>query len=196
MNTNLFKKVINKINSFEKKKIKFKLVLFGTKSFLFFKNFNYKIIKYIKNKGDKLKFNNILKIIKNLIQMYKKSKIDHIYVANNYFKNKLSQIPRIKKILPLLQSTTKIKRKINYIYEPKSISLFNFIFKKFIFTEIYQSFLENLSCEQAARMLAMKNATDNSNNMVENLRIIFNKARQFNVTQELNEIVSGASAIL
>ncbi|WP_343189463.1 ATP synthase F1 subunit gamma [Buchnera aphidicola] len=197
LNNNLFKKILNKINKYKKKNISSKLFIFGLKGYLFFKNNNCNIIKYINNIQETPNYKEIFPYLKKIFYMYKKFFFDHIFLANNYFENKIIQIPKIKQILPFKKKKKNIYKNIkNYLYEPNKKYLLNKIFKKYFITKIYHSFLENSSCEQASRMISMKNATDNSNNMIKNLQVLFNKIRQSNVTQELNEIVSGASAIL
>ncbi|UNB92289.1 MAG: ATP synthase F1 subunit gamma [gamma proteobacterium endosymbiont of Trioza apicalis] len=193
LNINLFKKILINIKKLNKKNIKVKIFLIGSKAFQFFNLFNIKIISKIENIGDKPKLTKIIKLIKIIISLYNEGKLDKIYIANNIFINTLSQTPQIKQILPLLFLKKINKKNIcyNYIYESNSIKTINIILNMYIESQIYKNIIENLLSEQAARMIAMKSATENANSLIKELKLIYNKIRQTNITQEIAEIFSG-----
>ncbi|KAF0689628.1 ATP synthase subunit beta, mitochondrial, partial [Aphis craccivora] len=134
--------------------------------------------------------------IQIILEKYQNNEIDKIFIAYNKFHNKLSQYPIITQLLPLSPEKNVLnKEKWDYLYEPESKLILDTLFDRYIESQIYQSILENIASEQAARMVAMKTATDNSSNRIKELRLVYNKVRQANITQELNEIIAGASAV-
>lgn len=197
LNTNLFKKTLLKIESFTKKNISCDLILFGQKSLLAFKSFGDSILSQISNLGEKPDLLKFLGSIRIILEQYQKNKIDQIFIAYNKFQNKMIQHPKIDQLLPLCRTHTKniSSKKWDYLYEPESKLILNTLFDRYIESKIYQSVLENIASEQAARMIAMKTATDNSSDRIQELKVTYNKVRQANITQELTEIISGASAV-
>ncbi|MBZ2279436.1 F0F1 ATP synthase subunit gamma, partial [Buchnera aphidicola] len=139
----------------------------------------------------------LLKITEIIFQKYKNYNLDKIFLAYNKFHNKLLQRPVVSQLLPVLNidSPSFQKKKWDYLYEPESKLILDTLFERYIKSQLYQSLLENIASEQAARMVAMKNATDNSSDVIAELKLIYNKVRQSNITQELTEIIAGASAI-
>ncbi|WP_422667482.1 F0F1 ATP synthase subunit gamma [Buchnera aphidicola] len=199
LNTNLFKKSILKIEDWKKNNVLCDLILFGLKSFSFFSLYNENILSKKSNIGDHPILLELVSDVKIILKKYQNNEIDRIYIAYNKFHNKLLQYPTINQLLPLGNSKSKnsaIKtKKWDYLYEPESKLILNLLFERYIESQVYQSILENIASEQAARMVAMKTATDNSGNVIKDLQLIYNKVRQSNITQELTEIVAGASAV-
>jgi len=194
-NSNLFKKSIDFIKKNIKEKIKIQLFLFGKKAIRFFKkNFKKSISIHYKIKTiENLEEYN--QITNPLIKLYKKNKINQIFIAFNKFKNSITYHPTINKLLPLEKKNRKDKRKkSDYLYEPNSIKILDTVLNHYINIKIYQAYLSNFSSEQSARMLSMKTASDNSNNIIKKLNLNYNKTRQTNITQELTEIISGSSS--
>ncbi|CAL4317560.1 F0F1 ATP synthase subunit gamma [Buchnera aphidicola] len=198
LNTNLFKQVLFKIQDFAKINIPCDLILFGLKSLSVFKLYSGSIISSVTKLGEKPEISKLIGSIKIFLEKYQKNEIDRVFIAYNKFQNKLLQYPTISQLLPL-HSEKKIlyKKKINwdYLYEPESKLILDTLFDRYIESQIYQGILENIASEQAARMVAMKTATDNSGNRIQELQLVYNKIRQANITQELTEIISGASAV-
>jgi F-type H+-transporting ATPase subunit gamma len=131
-----------------------------------------------------------------MLDAYSDAKIDRLFLVNNEFINTMTQKPEVNQLLPLqAEASTKLKHTWDYLYEPNAKELLDGLLMRYIESQVYQAVVENAACEQAARMIAMKSATDNAGDMIDDLQLIYNKARQSAITQELSEIVSGASAV-
>lgn len=198
LNTNLFKKVLLQIQSLEKNNISCQLILFGLKSLSVFKLYGNSIISTMCNIGENPDLSKLIGHIKIFLEKYQDKEIDKIFIAYNKFHNKMSQHPIVAQLLPLSseENTSFIKKiKWDYLYEPESKLILDTLFDRYIESQVYQSILENIASEQAARMIAMKTATDNSNNCIKELQLVYNKIRQSNITQELTEIIAGSSAL-
>ncbi|CAL4317577.1 ATP synthase gamma chain [Buchnera aphidicola (Eriosoma lanigerum)] len=194
LNSILFKKILINMQRYAEKNIKCKLVVFGSKGFQFFNKLQCNIISYMNQINNKINLSELLGNIHILLQEYKNNNIDKIFIAYNHFQNTMIQIPKLNILLPIINNNqNKNSIKWDYIYEPNAKMVLNTLLDRFIESQIYQSILENLVSEQAARMLSMKNATDNSNNFIKELQLNYNKARQSSITQELIEIISGSN---
>ena len=131
-----------------------------------------------------------------MLDAYAEQKIDRLYLASNEFVNTMTQVPTVAQILPLEASEDQaLKHHWDYLYEPDAKELLDGLFTRYIESQVYQAVVENLACEQAARMVAMKNATENAGQLISDLQLVYNKARQAAITQELAEIVGGAAAV-
>ncbi|CAL4317594.1 ATP synthase gamma chain [Buchnera aphidicola (Eriosoma grossulariae)] len=196
LNTNLFKKILLYIEKYSKKNITFKLIIFGSKGWKFFNDLNINILGGMTGIHEKINISELLGHIHIFLKEYNQKSIDKISIAYNHFYNTMIQKPKIINLLPINQTIQQDAiTRWDYIYEPNSKILLDTLLNRFIESQIYQSILENLTSEQAARMIAMKTATDNSSNVIKELKLIYNKARQSSITQELIEIISGASVI-
>ncbi|QCI20759.1 F0F1 ATP synthase subunit gamma [Buchnera aphidicola (Hyperomyzus lactucae)] len=197
LNTNLFKQVLFKIQKFAKINIPCDLILFGLKSLSVFKACGSNILSQVTHLGENPNVLELIKSVKIILEEYQRQHIDKIFIAYNKFYNKMLQQPKIIQLLPLsrinLQNVS--SKKWDYLYEPESKLILDTLFNRYIESQVYQSILENIASEQAARMIAMKTATDNSANRIKELQLVYNKVRQANITQELTEIVAGASAV-
>lgn len=198
LNVNLFKHFIKYLLEFKNKNINVKSVLIGKKAAIFAKRINLNVTGSITNLGDKPQVSDLLGIIKIMINLYMSKKIDSVYLLYNKFINTMTQCPVYEKVIPI---QSKIfdhdgnKRYWNYLYEPEPEKLLELLMKRYIESLVYQSLVENIACEQAARMVAMKSATDNAGDLINTFKLMYNKARQASITQELSEIVAGAEAI-
>ncbi|CAL4317580.1 F0F1 ATP synthase subunit gamma [Buchnera aphidicola] len=198
LNTNLFKKVLIKIKKYSEKNVISDLIIFGVKGFNFFNKCSGNIITSVTNVGDKPSLSDFTHAIKIILQMYKNKVIDKLFLANNEFNNTIIYTPMINQLLPLLKKDIKkegLCQKWDYLYEPDSNLLLDFLLNRYVESQIYQGILENIASEQSARMIAMKMATDNSGKIIKELKLIYNKTRQASITRELTEIISGASAV-
>jgi len=202
LNTNLFKQVLFKIQKFTKMSVVCDLILFGLKSLSVFKSCSSMILSQVNNIGDSPKLSDFIGSINEVLEKYKKNQIDQILIAYNVFQNKILQCPTVSQLLPLsiknfknFKNSDMKSKKWDYLYEPESKIILDVLFNRYIESQVYQSILENVASEQASRMVAMKTATDNSKNRITELKLIYNKARQSSITQELTEIVSGAAAV-
>jgi F-type H+-transporting ATPase subunit gamma len=197
LNTNLFKKTLENSIYWKNKNVETKLCLIGKKAASFFKSIGSdNILAVITNLGETPTVAELIGGIRIMIDEYKKNNIDRIFIAYNHFVNSIIQKPTVKQILPLLPDETKdYKYSWDYIYEEDPQKLLGSLIERYLESQIYQALTENNACEQAARMLAMKNATDNAKNIIDELQLVYNKARQATITQEISEIIGGASAV-
>ncbi|WP_367680444.1 F0F1 ATP synthase subunit gamma [Candidatus Fukatsuia anoeciicola] len=202
LNINLFKKLLAEMQNWLEKGIKCNLALIGLKAVSFFRSFINNgipgnIIAEVTGIRDNPLLSELIGLVKVMLQAYDKGHLDKLYIVNNKFINTLSQEPQIIQLLPLVPiKKNKLEKKSwDYLYEPDSKILLDKLLRRYLESQVYQGVVENLASEQASRMVAMKAATDNSSNFIKELQLIYNKARQANITQELIEIVGGASAV-
>ncbi|WWO97539.1 MAG: F0F1 ATP synthase subunit gamma [Candidatus Dasytiphilus stammeri] len=197
LNSNLFKKLFINISKWSNKGINCKLAIIGYKGLSFLNSFNKKNVIAHSGAGEIASLSRLIGPIKVLLNAYHKKDIDRIYLVNNQLINLISQLPQIIQLLPLTITKNQLFNSKNwdYLYEPKAKSLLNILLERYIESQVYQRLVENLACEQAARMVAMKTATDNGYNLINEMQIVYNKVRQANITQEITEIVSGAAAV-
>lgn len=197
LNINLFKKLLNEMKEWNDKGVSVDLALIGSKGASFFSSVGANIVAQVTGMGDSPSVSELIGPVKVMLQAYDEGRLDRLFVANNRFVNTMSQSPEVRQLLPLPASEDEdIKSKTwDYLYEPDPKSLLDTLLRRYVESQVYQSVVENLTSEQAARMVAMKAATDNGGELIKELQLVYNKARQASITQELTEIVSGASAV-
>lgn len=198
LNSNLFKTLLEDISHWKKKRIKVELALIGAKAVSFFNSVEYNVCAQITGITDQPILSELTCPLKVMLKAYDGFHLDKIYIVSNKFINTMLQIPRIVQILPFQTTSNKEhhnKKIWDYIYESDSKTLLDNLLHRYLESQVYQGILENIASEQAARMVAMKSATDNSSSLINDLQLIYNKARQSRITQELTEIVSGADAV-
>lgn len=197
LNINLFKKLLGEMKDWSDKGVEVDLALIGSKAVGFFNSIGANIVTQVTGMGDTPTLSDLIGPVKVMLQAFDENRLDKIYIVNNKFINTMSQSPQILQLLPLPASEdSDIKSKSwDYLYEPDPKSLLDILLRRYIESQVYQGVVENLASEQAARMVAMKAATDNGGNLIKELQLVYNKARQASITQELTEIVSGASAV-
>jgi F-type H+-transporting ATPase subunit gamma len=196
LNTNLFKVVLGSIQEWQAKEAEVSLVTLGKKASAFFKNVNVEIAAHASDLGEKPQIEDLIGSIKVMLDAYREENIDLVYIVYNNFVNTMSQVPVLEQLLPLPETDDEEVRDIwDYIYEPDAVSLLDTVLTRYIEADVYHAVLENLASEHAARMIAMKNATDNAGDLIDELTLVFNKARQAAITQEISEIVGGAAAV-
>ncbi|QJC28354.1 ATP synthase F1 subunit gamma [Enterobacteriaceae endosymbiont of Plateumaris braccata] len=197
-NNNLLKLLLNDIKKWKEKSINIKSAVIGYKGLFFLKKNNIQILSQIINfKINDINISKIIDIIKYMLNLYKISHIDKLFIVYNKYVNTIIQTPKIFQLLPLSLNDTQGGNieKNNYLYEPNFSTIINHVLNKYIQLQIYNFFLENLVGEYASRIIAMKIATDNADFFIKDLQLLYNKVRQSNITQELNEIITGASAM-
>jgi F-type H+-transporting ATPase subunit gamma len=146
--------------------------------------------------GDAPKVADMIGTIKVMLDAYEEGRIDRLFLVENEFVNSMTQKPQVTQLIPVVASATdSIKHHWDYLYEPESKEVIDALMQRYIESIIYQGAVENVACEMAARMVAMKSASDNAGTMIDDLKLIYNKARQAAITQEISEIVAGASAV-
>ena len=197
LNHLLFRKVIVDMQKQEEKGIGIDLCLIGNKASTMFKKMGGNIVAQASHLGDKPSVGDLIGIVKLMLDKYKEGSIDALKLCYNKFINTMKQEPQIQQALPLVPSTNDESGKYlwDYIYEPDSITLLDMLMTRYIESQVYQAVVENSACEQAARMVAMKSATDNAGDIIDELQLAYNKARQAIITREISEIVSGADAL-
>ena len=195
LNINLFRKVLQKMQEFEKQGIGVKVVLLGSKAAGYFNHSNIDVMASHSGFGDDPKPEKLVGAIKVMTDAFLNGELDEIYLSCNVFKNTMVQIPNVSQLLPLEQDQEAAKHHWDYLYEPEPEAILKVVLDRYVVQMVYQAVLENLASEQAARMVAMKAATDNAEALVNDLQLEYNKARQAGITMELNDIVSGASAV-
>lgn len=198
LNTRLFYDVLHTIKALHKKHIAVELILMGNKAINYFSKLPFTIQHKIPNLTEKPTMQDFLALAALLADRYRKQATDSIYFAYNIFVNSLAQKPCVDQILPLpklIDDLVNDNAQWDYDYESDEVLLLHNLFLRYLEDMLYQANLENIAAEQAARMIAMKNATDNANNLVDELNLIYNKLRQANITNEINEIIAGAESI-
>lgn len=197
LNSNLLKSVLKHIKNLSDQDINFSLALLGNKGFNFFRRFGGNIVANVSNLGDSPSLTDLIGIVNIMLNAYLSNEIDSLYLCFNEFINKMRYEPLIQQVLPLSYPDEERSQKYwDYIYEPDEAQLLlDKLLTRYIESQIYRGVIENIACEQAARMIAMKNATDNARDLINELSLIYHKARQATITQELSEIVAGASVL-
>ncbi len=196
LNTNLFKSTVQSMKEWHDQEIDIDLCLIGSKAASFFRSFGGNVSAAISQLGDEPNIADLIGGIKVMLDAYDEGRIDRLFVVYNRFVNTMTQKPINIQLLPLKpDEDTELKHHWDYIYEPDAKALLDGLLVRYIESQVYQAVVENNACEQAARMIAMKSATDNAGELINELQLVYNKARQAAITQEISEIVSGAAAV-
>jgi F-type H+-transporting ATPase subunit gamma len=198
LNTNLLREALLKVRSFKEQGHEVDLCVIGRKGQAFFNRFGGKVLASVANLGDTPHLKDLLGSVKVMLDAFYEGKIDALHIVYNEFVNTMTQKPSIKQLLPLpkaKEDEKKLGHHWDYIYEPDSKELLDMLLERYIELQVYQGVVENIACEQAAKMIAMKNATDNALELIKQFQLAYNKARQSAITQELAEIVGGTAAL-
>ncbi|OBU23048.1 MULTISPECIES: F0F1 ATP synthase subunit gamma [Photobacterium] len=198
LNINLFKKAINDVQTWSEKGAEVDLALIGAKATAFFNNYGGNVTAQVSGLGDSPTVDELIGTVGVMLKKYDEGQLDRLYLVYNQFVNTMVQEPVIDQLLPLPKSEDEEMQRNHswdYIYEPEPQPLLDALLVRYVESQVYQGVVENLASEQAARMVAMKAATDNAGDLIDDLQLVYNKARQAAITQELSEIVSGASAV-
>ncbi|MEE4191078.1 MAG: F0F1 ATP synthase subunit gamma [Halieaceae bacterium] len=196
LNINLFKAAIRSMKEWDDQGVPVDLCLIGAKAAGFFGSFGGNIVAATRDLGEEPLLADLIGSVKTMLDAFADGNIDKLYLVSNEFVNTMTQNPHVEQILPLVaEESDEMTHHWDYIYEPEARDLLDGLLARYIESLVYQAVVENGACEQAARMLAMKNATDNAGELIDDLQLIYNKARQAAITQELSEIVGGAAAI-
>lgn len=198
LNINLFKSALNDMKQWSANGAKVDLALIGSKASNFFERHGAKVKAHVSGLGDSPSVNDLIGSVKVMLKAYDNGEIDRLYLVYNKFVNTMVQQPRVDQLLPLpVTEDSKLAKKHHwdYLYEPDPKQLLDTLLIRYVESQVYQGVVENLASEQAARMVAMQAATDNAGNLINDLQLVYNKARQASITQELTEIVSGAAAV-
>ena len=196
LNGNMFRAVLKQLRAWENDNIEVDLSLIGSKAIGFFGGLKANVVGQVNQLGDSPSLNDIIGAVKIMLDAYEEQGVDQVYLAYNQFVNSMTQTPDIEQLLPLKpEDTDDFEHHWDYIYEPEAKEVMDQLLTRYIESLAYQGVVENIACEQAARMVAMKSASDNAGKLIDELQLVYNKARQAAITQELSEIVAGAAAV-
>lgn len=196
LNNNLFKRLAQQAKSWKEQGVAVDYCAIGAKANLFFSSFGGNVVASKTQLGDAPELANLIGSVKVMLDAFDEGRIDRLYILHNRFVNTMTQQPVAEQLLPLKATENDLANKDwDYLYEPDAESIIDGLLLRYIESQVYQGVVENNACEQAARMLAMKNATDNAGGMIKELNLLYNKARQAAITQEISEIVGGAAAV-
>jgi len=198
LNANLFKTVIGEISNKRDENVEVDLALVGAKAVAFFRRLGGSVVGTATHLGDKPHVNDLIGAIKIMLDSYSEGKIDRLFLVHNEFVNSMTQTPEVTQLLPASGIGTDdedLQAHWDYIYEPDAGELLDDVLRRYIESQVYRGAVENFACEMAAKMVAMKSATDNAGDIIDGLQLQYNKARQAAITQEISEIVGGAAAV-
>lgn len=197
LNTNLFRTLLRTLREWDGKGVPVEICSIGQKGSVFFRRFGGKIVAQATHLGDSPRVEDLIGAVKVMLDNYREGKIDRLYLAFNEFVNTMTQRPGIEQLLPVDagEMDENLKHHWDYLYEPEAREVLDQLLVRYTESLVYQGVVENIACEQAARMVAMKSASDNAGNFIDDLQLAYNKARQATITQELSEIVGGAAAL-
>ena len=199
LNINLFKALIKNMKDWRDAGVEAEFCVIGSKGASFFRSYGGNVVAAISHLGEAPSVNDLIGSVKVMLDRFNEGKLDRLYLASNKFVNTMTQKPAVEQLLPLAPATEAedgAKQGLwDYLYEPDAQQLLDALLVRYVESQVYQSLVENNACEQAARMIAMKNATDNAGQLIKDLQLIYNKARQAAITQEISEIVGGAAAV-
>jgi len=196
LNANLFRKTLIEIQKWKSQDIEVDVCVVGTKAAVFFNMIKANVLGQVTKLGDTPHQHDIVGVIKIMLDAYVSGEIDSLYVINNEFVNTMTQKPTIQQLLPVVPEGHHARHgHWDYLYEPDAKEILDHLLTRYVESMVYQGLVENNACEQAARMVAMKSASDNAGKIIKELQLIYNKARQAAITQEISEIVAGAAAV-
>ena len=197
LNINVFKQTVQAMSEQNDNGIEIDICAIGSKSASFFNNYGGNVVASKTQLGDKAEAAELIGSVKVMLDNYDEGRLDALYVVYNNFVNTMTQTPTVEQLLPLQADPNDdgMSHHWDYLYEPDARELLTGLLTRYVESLVYQAVVENNACEQAARMLAMKNATDNAGELIDSLQMVYNKARQAAITQELSEIVGGAAAV-
>ncbi|NCF25011.1 MAG: F0F1 ATP synthase subunit gamma [Gammaproteobacteria bacterium] len=198
LNANLFKTVIGQIAKWRGEGAEVDLALVGAKAVQFFRRMGGNVVGTATHLGDRPSVNDLIGAITIMLQAYEQGTIDRLFLVHNEFESAMSQNPEVTTLLPVSQidlGDESLQEHWDYIYEPDAGELLDDVLTRYIESQVYRGAVENFACEMAAKMVAMKSATDNAGDIIEKLQLDYNKARQAAITQEISEIVGGAAAV-
>ena len=196
LNSNLFKKVAKDVQAKRENGVEVAFAAIGSKAVGFFSRFGGSVLAAESGLGDKPSVSDVVGVVRVMLDAYDAGELDQIHLVFNHFASTMVQEPVINQLLPLPKSENEsVQHRWDYIYEPDPREILETLMVRYIESQVYQGVVENVASEQAARMVAMKAATDNAGNLIDELQLVYNKARQAAITQEISEMVGGAAAV-
>ena len=196
LNTNVFKTTLLTMREWQGKGASVNLCVMGSKSLAFFRRLGLPLLASVTGLGDKPHIKDLLGPVKVMLDAYREGKIDRLLLVNSEFVNTMTQKPTVTQLLPVVtEDSEQLQEHWDYIYEPGASEILDGVLMRYIESQVYRGSVESVACEMAARMVAMKAASDNAGNLIGELQLVYNKARQAAITKELAEIVGGAAAV-
>ena len=198
LNANLFKTVIGEIAKWQGENVQVDMALVGAKAVQFFRRMGGNVVGTATHLGDRPQVNDLIGAIKIMLDAYEEGTIDRLFLVHNRYASAMSQVPETATLLPVSEidlGGESLQAHWDYIYEPDAGELLDDVLGRYIESQVYRGAVENFACEMAAKMVAMKSATDNAGEIIDGLQLQYNKARQAAITQEISEIVGGAAAV-
>ncbi len=196
LNVNLFRTLVADMSRWSDQGAELQFCAIGNKGVTFLRRIGARVVAQATHLGDEPGVGDLIGIVKTMLDRYQEGELDHLYVAYNDFVNSMVQRPTLAQLLPIVPAADEaLTHYWDYIYEPNAEEVLEPLFVRYIESVVYQAVMENLASEQAARMVAMKAASDNAGELIEGLNLAYNKARQAAITREISEIVGGAAAV-
>ncbi len=196
LNINAFKATVASMKEFADQNIEIDICTIGGRAATFFNNYGGNVVASVRDIGDTAEVSDVIGAVRIMLDKFDEGTIDKLMIVSNDFVNTMTHKPIINQLLPLLPSKEEdLQHHWDYLYEPDAKELLDGLLLRFIESQVYQAVVENNACEQAARMIAMKSASDNAGDLIDELGLVYNKARQAAITQELSEIAGGAAAV-
>lgn len=196
LNSQMFRRILADMRQWQEKGVEIDVVCIGQKATVFFRRLKVNLLGSVTHLGEKPELAKLVGVIKVMLDGYTEGKLDRVFLSYNDFINTMAQKPRQDQLLPLPPSESlESRHDWDYLYEPDAQAVLDHVLTRYVESLVYQAVLENLASEHAARMVAMKSASDNANKLIGDLQLVYNKARQAAITQEISEIVGGAAAV-
>ena len=196
LNNNMFRKLVGEFRRWQEQGVEVDVVTIGQKASVFFRRLKVNLIGSATHLGDTPRLEQLVGVIKVVLDAFEGGRVDRVFLAYNHFVNTMSQQATFDQLLPLPPASDKVaQHDWDYLYEPDAQTVLDHVMTRYIESLVYQAVLENVASEHAARMVAMKAASDNATKLIGTLNLIYNKARQAAITQEISEIVGGAAAV-
>ena len=196
LNVNLFRSVLNDMREWQDKGVEVDICIVGAKGVAFFRRLNINVVAVTSHLGDMPSVADLVGTVTAMTNEYEEGKIDRLFLVHNVFVNTMSQKPEIRTLIPVeAVDSDDLQDHWDYIYEPDAVDLLDNVLSRYIESQVYRAAVENVACEMASKMVAMKAATDNAGKFIDQLQLVYNKARQAAITQEISEIVGGAAAV-
>jgi F-type H+-transporting ATPase subunit gamma len=196
LNANVFKQVLQLAREWQGKGAQVSLSVIGTKGLNFFRRLDLPLLASVTGLGDRPHIKDLIGPVKVMLDAYREGKLDRLLLVNARFVNTMTQKPEVLQLLPIEALDTEgLQQHWDYIYEPEAAAILDVLLMRYIESQVYRGAVENVASEMAARMIAMGAASDNAGKLINELQLIYNKARQAAITKELSEIVGGAAAV-
>jgi F-type H+-transporting ATPase subunit gamma len=197
LNMNVFRATVRAVREWSDKGVQVDFALVGNKAVSFFKRVGGRVLGTATHLGDRPRLDQLLGVIKLVTDAYREGQVDRVVLVSNAFINTMTQKPTLRQLIPLEKAPKAegLLQYWDYIYEPDAVELVDTVMQRYVESQVYRAVIENVACEQSARMVAMKSASDNAGKIIGRLQLSYNKARQASITKELSEIVGGAAAV-